>query len=134
MAPLQRPLSQEGNFWTPQIKNTFYEHVNKLNEWNREPCAAENYRHNLVTESDAYILSSGEEQHLVDHIAFLAQDKDGADHVTAVTVEENREGQSLTFRVAANQTPSRQTIEGLKEIFRVLEAYAKKGIMDIDEI
>lgn len=69
----------------------------------------------------------GEEQHFADHIAFLAHDKEGARFVAAVAIEEDQEGQSLTIRVAANMTPSEQTLQGLTGIFQVLESYARKG-------
>ena len=65
--------------------------------------------------------------HFADHIAFLAHNKEGAKYVAAVTIEEDREGQSLTIRVAANLTPSKNVLHSLSGIFQVLESYARKG-------
>jgi len=116
-----------GNFWTSELKRSFHSHVRRLSNWNREPCPAEDYRRDKVEESNIYTLQIGEELHFADHIAFLAHDKEGAKFVAAVAIEEDQEGQSLTVRVAANETPSEKVLQGLTRIFQVLESYARKG-------
>lgn len=124
-------MSAQSNFWTEISKRTFHENVLELNDWNREPCAAEDYRCNAVQESDTdtYVLKFGEEQHLADHIAFLAQNQEGAKSVSAVMIEEDREGQSLTFRLAGNETPTDKVVEGLRGILDIVQDYAQTGLL-----
>jgi hypothetical protein len=121
-------MSATSNFWTPTSKLTFHENVVKLYNWNREPCGAEDYRCQGSQESDQYVLSYGEEQHVADHIAFLAQSEEGARTVSAVTVEEDAGGARLTIRLAGNQTPPEEVLLGLNEIMGIVEAYASEGL------
>jgi hypothetical protein len=115
--------------WTPASSLAFHTTVQRLYQRTPHPARPRNYRQEARVEDAAYILSSGEELHAADHIAFLAQNRAGADSVSAVTVEEDREGGALTFRVAANRTPKRDVVPGLLRILRVLERYARRGVL-----
>jgi hypothetical protein len=57
---------------------------------NREPQSTEDYRSQAVQESERYALNRRDEPHIADHIAFLAQAKEGAKTVSAVALEERR--------------------------------------------
>jgi hypothetical protein len=106
----------------------FHRRVVDLHAWNRAPCGAEDYRCQAPLKSDQYVMSSGEEQHIADHIAFLAQSEEGARSVSAAMVEEDEDGTGLTIRIAGNQTPSNEVLRGLKGILEIVEAYATKGL------
>jgi hypothetical protein len=125
------------NFWTQASKRNFHQNVVELYKWNREPCGAENYRCQSAQESDQYVLSRGEEQHIADHLAFLAQSEEGARTVSAATVEEHGEhgehGTGLTIRLAGNQTPSEEVLRGLEDILAIVQAYATKGQLPVSE-
>lgn len=75
-------MSTHGSFWTPENKATLHESVSELFKWNPNPAEAANYRNRITEESDQYVLCYGEELHLADHIAFLAQVEEGAKHVS----------------------------------------------------
>lgn len=121
-------MSKTSNLWTPASKRSFHENVVNLHKWNREPCGAEDYRRKTARESDRYGLTYGEELHIADHIAFLAQSEEGARTVSAATLEEHRGDQALVIRVAANETPPREVIHGLEDIVKTVQAYAIKGV------
>ncbi|KAI9730966.1 MAG: hypothetical protein M1818_008042 [Claussenomyces sp. TS43310] len=117
------------NFWTPVDKMKFHQKIVGLYNWNREPYGAEDYRNQVVQESDQYVLTCGEELHIADHIAFLAQSEEGARTVSAATLEEHKGGAGLTIRIAGNQTPSQGVLHGLEEIMKIVQAYAAKAKM-----
>jgi hypothetical protein len=73
------------------------------------------------------VLSFGEELHIVDHIAFLAQLEEGVRTVPAASVEE-RVRDELTIRLAGYQTPSEEGLRELKGILGIVEGYAIKGL------
>jgi hypothetical protein len=121
-------MSNALNFWIPADKLEFHQKVVDLYNWNREPQSAEDYRNQAVEESERYVLKCRDELHIADHIAFLAQSKEGAKTVSAVALEEHREGHELIIRVAANQTPSQGVVLGLKNIMNTVQAYAVTGM------
>ena len=120
--------STGSNFWDKASELDFHQNVVQLYNWNREPSEAENYRAQVVLESNDYVPAYGEEQHIAsDHIAFLAQIEEGAKTVSAALVEEHKSGSQLVIRLAANHTPTTYVLDGLKDILSVIEMCARTG-------
>ncbi|EJT72989.1 hypothetical protein GGTG_09840 [Gaeumannomyces tritici R3-111a-1] len=73
-----------------------------------------------------YTLEPHHELKLANHLAFLAQNIGGACSVSAVCLEETEGG--LVVRLASNERPPQQTVDGLQEIVDSLSRYSRKEI------
>lgn len=124
-------MSATSNFWRPDIKREFHQKVIKLQDWNREPYPPQAYRQRDKPKSDNHVLSGGVEQHIADHLAFLAQSEEGARTVSAATIEEVAGGNGMTVRIAANETPAKEVLEGLTKIGKVVEMYVAEGVYSL---
>lgn len=109
------------------MADSFHKHVTQLFQKNNEPCKQENYRDREFPSSPIYVLSHEEEQHLADHLAFLACVDEGAKTISAVTLEQGIGLSSLTVRLASNQSPANEVIDGLTDILKIVEEYAHAG-------
>jgi hypothetical protein len=113
--------------WTPDLETSFYTNLFRLAEKNDEPCERVNYRGRDYPTSDGYVLKHEEEQHLADHLAFLACAEEGAKTVSAVTLEETQSPLSLTVRLASNETPSPKVVNDMRIFLGIVEDYARAG-------
>lgn len=115
---LQIPLDEE-----------FHRNITKLLQKTDQPGEAENYGEfpSPKTSEIGHLLLVEEEQHLADHIAFLAQTKSGPETVSAVTLEEGQSPPSLKFRLASNRQRSPGVIEQLRAVLQIVEEYARIG-------
>ncbi|KAF7882302.1 uncharacterized protein EAF01_011754 [Botrytis porri] len=97
-------------------KRDFHEIVQQLFLKNQEPIRPQNYRSGTFRQSKNYMLLYEEEQHLADHIAVLAQAREGATSVSAAMIQEcnGRDSPSLTIRIASNETPLPETVNRLQ--------------------
>jgi hypothetical protein len=124
-------MSVHANFWNPTNALRFHRQITKLYKWNGAPASPVNYRHLKQHESSRYVLSTAEEIHLADHIAFLAQRKSGPKNVSAVTIEEHcgKDGgdSRMIIRIAANRTPQKEVVTGLMGIMEIVARYAAAG-------
>lgn len=107
----------------------FHRNVTELFKKTQEPCGPENYRGRTFPRSDDYVLLHEEEQHLADHLAFLAQAQEGPDFVSAVMLEECRNPPSLTVRLAANKSPPARVVQGLREVLEAVDLCAQSGMV-----
>ncbi|TGO20370.1 hypothetical protein BPAE_0302g00050 [Botrytis paeoniae] len=107
-------------------KRDFHEIAQQLFLKTQEPTRPQNYRSGTFRQSKSYILLHEEEQHLADHIAVLAQAKEGATGVSAAMIEEcnGRDSSSLTIRIASNETPLAETVDGLRRCLGIVEEAA----------
>ncbi|KAF7917464.1 uncharacterized protein EAE98_010227 [Botrytis deweyae] len=109
-------------------KRIFHEIAQQLFLKTREPIRPQNYRSGTFRQSKSYTLLHEEEQHLADHIAVLAQAKEGATGVSAAMIEEGsgRNSSSLTIRIASNETPLPETVDGLRRCLDIVEKAARE--------
>ncbi|KAB8293405.1 hypothetical protein EYC80_007723 [Monilinia laxa] len=93
----------------------------------RNRSCRENYRGGHFPQSKTYALLHEEEQHLADHIAVLAQAREGPHGVSAATIEEcsNKTLPSLVIRIASNETPSERVVDGLHKCLNTVENIAR---------
>lgn len=110
-------------------KRVFHEIAQQLFLKTQEPIRPQNYRSGAFRQSKSYALLHEEEQHLADHIAVLAQAKEGATGVSAAMIEEGsgRNSSSLTIRIASNETPLPETVDGLRRCLDIVEKAAREG-------
>lgn len=117
--------------WTPETSRKFYRDINALAAKLKDgmPRVPEDYRQNGVREfeRDGYVLAYEEELHLADHFAFLASFKEGVKFVSAATIEQGTDPIGFTVRVASNDTPTREVVDGLGRILGIVEGHAKEG-------
>ncbi|TGO55061.1 hypothetical protein BCON_0097g00170 [Botryotinia convoluta] len=108
-------------------KRDFHEIVQQLFLKTQKPIRPQNYRSGIFRQSKSYILLHEEEQHLADHVAVLAQAKEGATGVSAAMIEEcnGRDSPSLTIRIASNETPLPETVDGLRRCLDIVEEAAR---------
>ncbi|TGO33165.1 hypothetical protein BHYA_0262g00020 [Botrytis hyacinthi] len=108
-------------------KRDFHELAQQLFLTTQEPIRPQNYRGGTFRRSKSYILLHEEEQHLADHIAVLAQAKEGAAGVLAAMIEEcnGRHSPSLTIQIASNETPLPETVDGLRRCSDAVEEAAR---------
>ncbi|KAF5874763.1 putative zf-mynd domain-containing protein [Botrytis fragariae] len=108
-------------------KRDFHEIVQQLFPKTQEPIEPQNYRSGTSRQSNSYTLLHEEEQHLADHIAVLAQAKEGATGVSAAMIEEcdSRDSSSLTIRIASNETPLPKTVDELCRCLDIVEEAAR---------
>ena len=104
----------------------FYESLNLFKSL-KPLLSDESYLNSTFASSRAYILFHEEEQYLADALAFLAQFRQGPHYVSASSLEERKEPVSLTVRIASNETPSDQIMEGLRTMWDIVESYARTG-------
>jgi hypothetical protein len=81
----------------------------------------------LEVEADLGQLSIEREKQLVDHLAFLAGTEEDCRNVKAVCVEESRDHSSLTIRLASNKGDNILTLNGFREIAKILEEASSRG-------
>ncbi|TGO16838.1 hypothetical protein BTUL_0023g00110 [Botrytis tulipae] len=108
-------------------KRDFHELAQQLFLNTQEPIRPQNYRSGTFRQSKSHIILHEEEQHLADHIAVLAQAKEGAAGVSAAMIEEcnDRDSPSLTIRIASNETPLPETVDGLRRCLDIVEEAAR---------
>ncbi|PQE15639.1 ott like deaminase protein [Rutstroemia sp. NJR-2017a BBW] len=124
-------MSASSDFWNPANTHCFHQQIVKLHAWNGVPTGPADYRCEKREESSCYILSTAEEIHLADHIAFLAQRKSGAKYVSAATIEEHHgmkgDETEMRIRISANETPKLDVVTGLTGVMQRVEMYAAEG-------
>ncbi|TGO59135.1 hypothetical protein BOTNAR_0168g00090 [Botryotinia narcissicola] len=108
-------------------KRDFHELAQQLFLTTQEPIRPQNYRSGTFPQSKSHTLLHEEEQHLADHIAVLAQAKEGAAGVSAAMIEKcnGRDSPSLTIRIASNKTPLPETVDGLRRCLDIVEEAAR---------
>jgi hypothetical protein len=131
-------MSASSDFWNPTNTHCFHQQIVKLYAWNGVPTGPADYRCEKWEESSLYILSTAEEIHLADHIAFLAQRKSGAKYVSAATIEEHHdmkgEETEMRIRISANETPKLEVVTGLMVVMQRVEMYAAEGALPSPKI
>jgi hypothetical protein len=115
------------NFWTLSESRKFHQGVVGLQSLTVVPVLPRSYPLVDVPESEDYVLSLSDELLLVDHIAFLAANEEGARTVSAVMAEEHDGGKKLVLRLAANETATSEVREGLKGVLDIVMEYAARG-------
>ncbi|KAF7944996.1 uncharacterized protein EAE97_005629 [Botrytis byssoidea] len=108
-------------------KRDFHELAQQLFLTTQELIRPQNYRSDTFPQSKNYVLLHEKEQHLADHIAVLAQAKEGAAGVSAAMIEEcnGRNSPSLIIRIASNETPLPGTVDGLRRCLDIVEEAAR---------
>jgi hypothetical protein len=81
----------------------------------------------LEVEADLGQLSIEREKQLVDHLAFLAGTEEDCRKVKAVCVEESSDHSSLTIRLASNTGDNFLTLNGFRDIAKILEEASSRG-------
>ncbi|KAK7750051.1 hypothetical protein SLS62_008044 [Diatrype stigma] len=114
------------NFWGNGTKLDFHKAVAELQDLTRYPVDEEYYRPKEIAETDGRVLKFKDELQLADDLAFLANSEEGVGTVSAVTIQERREG--ITVLLASNYTPTETTVKGLRNILDIIQKYAFKGI------
>ncbi|KAJ8064121.1 hypothetical protein OCU04_007957 [Sclerotinia nivalis] len=114
---------------TPILKSKpgFHKAVRQLLAKTDKPCKPVNYRGKPHIRSSKHVLLHEEEQHLADHLAFLAQTSPDPFCVSAIMIEESSTPPSLHIRLAANKTPTAKSVSGLKNCLKTVEKFAKTG-------
>jgi hypothetical protein len=119
--------------WTAAVSRRFYLNLNALETklQKNSPAQPQNYRDGSQARratDTGYMLPYEKELHLADHFAFLAHAEDGAEFVSAATIEEDQEPPGFTVRLASNHTPRDDVIEGIQGIIDIVVEHARKGV------
>jgi len=75
-----------------------------------------------------YCMSISREKEVSGNLAFLSSISDNCLRVTAVCVEEHRNKQGITIRIASNLGDMAMVEQGFKKMAKVLEQAAREGI------
>lgn len=118
-------MAASSNIWTPRLNLDFHRCVVKLHNHTETPVAAQYYRENSLTESKGYVLSFKDELQIADDLAFLSQWEEGADYVSAITLQEHTN--TLVVLLASNKTPSQTILTGLEDIAELLVKYSSQS-------
>jgi hypothetical protein len=114
------------NFWTRELKAQFHCAIEALYGKTQNPFEEVNYRaQGSRPDTSQYILRFEHELQLVDHLAFLAQTREGVKEISAACVQETDDG--LIVFLATNEGVASKTLLGLRALFDVLRMEAKKG-------
>jgi hypothetical protein len=82
----------------------------------------------LVSEIDStHCLSISREKEIASNLAFLSATSDDSLRVMAVCIEEHRNKDGITIRVASNTGPLSKIIHGFTMLAKVLEQAARRG-------
>jgi len=73
-------------------------------------------------------LSLQREMQLLDDFAFISSLEDNPNEVTAVCLEVNRNGEGLTFRIAANTGCLSHVVKGLQVVADIMMQASKHGM------
>jgi hypothetical protein len=118
-------MAASSNIWTPRLSLDFHRSVVKLHNQTETPVAAQSYRENSLAESEAYLLSFKDELQIADDLAFLSHWKEGADYISAITLQEHTN--TLVVLLASNKTPSQTILDGLEDIAEILVKYSSQS-------
>jgi len=73
------------------------------------------------------VLSLRQEQKLAETLAFLAATTDDPAKVSALVVEEMRDGKGMTIRMAVNNGGLQRVKDGFENLARILQSIAMEG-------
>ena len=77
---------------------------------------------------DTYQLTFEHEREIVDNLAFISATIDDTHHIMAIGIEEHRDGEGMTIRLASNSGVLPECEMGFKRIATVLEQASSRGL------
>ena len=117
-----------GHTWDQACCQRMAENITLVQLLDSEPGdPAENELPSRLEDTSAYQLSLEKERTLAEHLAFLSGSTPDPHRVTAVCIEEEPSGRSLTVRMAINNGSLDREKLAFERIARILERIALQG-------
>jgi len=112
------------NFWQPDLAQNFQEAIQTISKLTDTPCPEQQF--DLPAEiRSRHVLRLKDELLLSSHVAVLAHNVEDPIAISAVAIEEQKNG--LIFRLASNENPKKAVITGLRGILNVVANFSPQG-------